>query len=69
MYGIQLTFEFLASILFTWGQLSQKNIVLYLRQFKESFMVASLDFLKKRLEIQENLQKVLKITLNQELSL
>ena len=32
-------------------------------------MVASLDFLKKRLEIQENLQKVLKITLNQELSL
>ena len=33
---------------FTCGQLRHKHIVHYLRQFKEYFLVALLDFLKKK---------------------
>ena len=55
------TLQFLAGNIFTSGELSPKQIVYNLRQFKESFMVAVLDVLKK-LEIQENLRKVIKVT-------
>ena len=45
--------------MFYMWQLSQKNIVHNLRQFKESFMEALIEFFKNKLEIQDNLQKVI----------